>query len=168
MDSILSQLGTYIATRLKEVAETEKADFAAAQAYTDGQIADLVGGAPEQLDTLKELADAYSDNASLIEALNDAVTNHVHGIATDASNGFMSTEMVKLLSNCDTGLSSLEQKVDNFFNELYYRDNVLESSVSTLRTRCTNLESRCTTLESVLTYFMPATTAAQMDETENA
>lgn len=43
-------------------------------------IADLVGGAPEELDTLKELADLASSNKSLMEALNDAITSKVDAV----------------------------------------------------------------------------------------
>lgn len=48
-------------------------DFKAANDYTDGKIADLIGGAPETYDTLKEIADYISDHASVETALNDAI-----------------------------------------------------------------------------------------------
>lgn len=166
MDSILSQLGTYIATRLKEVADKEKADFAAAQAYTDSQIADLVGGAPEQLDTLKELADAYSDNASLIEALTDTVTNHVHSVATTSSDGFMSADMVLTLNSASTMVQDTTTALQFFAAAMDNHISTYETAVTDLQSRVTTLESRCDTLTSVLTYFMPATTAAISDETE--
>lgn len=41
--------------------------------YTDQKIADLIGGAPTTLDTLKEIADAISENQSVVEALNSAI-----------------------------------------------------------------------------------------------
>lgn len=47
--------------------------LATARGYTDAQIAALVNGAPETLDTLKELADAIRDNDSVVEALNEAI-----------------------------------------------------------------------------------------------
>ena len=163
---ILSQLETDIATQLKEVADKEKADFAAAQAYTDSQIAGLVGGAPEQLDTLKELADAFTDDASLIEALNNAVANHVHSVATASSNGFMSADMVKTLNSASTMAQDTATDLRNFSNTVNNRIDSHETAVTDLQSRVTTLESRCDTLENVLTYFMPATNAAVWDETE--
>lgn len=44
-----------------------------ATAYADKKVADLVGGAPESLDTLKEVADAIKENASVMDALDAAV-----------------------------------------------------------------------------------------------
>ena len=43
--------------------------------YTDNKIADLVNSAPETLDTLGELAEAFEENAEVVEVLNEAITN---------------------------------------------------------------------------------------------
>ena len=48
------------------------------QSMIDTSIAALINGAPTTLDTLKELADAISNNADLISALDSAVANHTH------------------------------------------------------------------------------------------
>lgn len=44
-----------------------------AKAYADQKIVDLVGGAPETLDTLKEVADALEANEDVVEALDAAI-----------------------------------------------------------------------------------------------
>ncbi len=44
-----------------------------ATAYTDSKIAELINGAPETLDTLKELADALTDNESAVEAITESI-----------------------------------------------------------------------------------------------
>lgn len=41
--------------------------------YTDTKISDLIGGAPETLDTLKEVADAIQENEDIVDALNEAI-----------------------------------------------------------------------------------------------
>lgn len=41
--------------------------------YTDQAIADLIGGAPTTLDTLKEIADAIEENETVVEALDAAI-----------------------------------------------------------------------------------------------
>ena len=43
--------------------------------YTDQQVAALVNSAPETLDTLGELATAFQENASVVEALDASITN---------------------------------------------------------------------------------------------
>lgn len=47
--------------------------YKSANTYTDQKVAQLVNGAPETLDTLKEIADAMVQNKSVVEALNNAI-----------------------------------------------------------------------------------------------
>lgn len=47
--------------------------YANSNLYTDTKISELVSGAPETLDTLKELADAISENQSVVETLDEAI-----------------------------------------------------------------------------------------------
>ena len=49
-----------------------------AKAYTDDAIANLVGTAPESLDTIHELATAFEENEDVVEALTEAVAGHTH------------------------------------------------------------------------------------------
>ena len=49
------------------------ATYQQATGYTDNKIAELIGGAPETLDTLKEVADAIEENESVVEALDAAI-----------------------------------------------------------------------------------------------
>ena len=51
--------------------------------YTDQKVGQLVNGAPETLDTLKEVADAIAQNKNVVDALNAAIgtkadSNHSH------------------------------------------------------------------------------------------
>lgn len=47
--------------------------YTQATGYTDLRIAELINGAPETLDTLKEVADAMAENETVVEALNAAM-----------------------------------------------------------------------------------------------
>lgn len=51
--------------------------YAKAKAYTDSAIKNLVGSAPDTLDTIYELAAALQDNKSLIDTLNNAIAQKV-------------------------------------------------------------------------------------------
>lgn len=55
--------------------------------YTDKKIADLIGGAPETLDTLKEVADAISASKSTEEALNSAIGTKANQAELDTHTG---------------------------------------------------------------------------------
>lgn len=46
-----------------------------AKAYTDQEVAALVDGAPETMNTLKEVADALAENDTVVDALNAAIGN---------------------------------------------------------------------------------------------
>jgi len=52
-----------------------------AEAYTDQKISDLINGAPEALDTLKELADALGNDANLAAT----ITTQLAGVSSDIS-----------------------------------------------------------------------------------
>lgn len=54
--------------------------------YTDVKIADLINGAPETLDTLKEIADAMADNQDVVEALDEAIGKKVNTNGGDISD----------------------------------------------------------------------------------
>lgn len=51
--------------------------------YTDKKIADLINGAPETLDTLKEIADAIAENKTIVEALDSAIGKKANQIELD-------------------------------------------------------------------------------------
>lgn len=55
--------------------------------YTDKKIADLIGGAPETLDTLKEVADAISASKSTEEVLNSAIGTKANQAELDTHTG---------------------------------------------------------------------------------
>lgn len=57
--------------------------YKSANTYTDQKVAQLINGAPETLDTLKEVADAIAQNKNVVDALNAAIgtkadRNHSH------------------------------------------------------------------------------------------
>ena len=77
-----------VESKVEEVTSTvsNKVD----SAYVDQKIADLVGGAPETLDTLKELSDALADGNDAVVALTQqigAVDAKVDAITLDSLGG---------------------------------------------------------------------------------
>lgn len=53
----------------------------AAKSYADTKVANLVGAAPEILDTFEEVAEAIQNNETVVDALNDAIGNKVDKVA---------------------------------------------------------------------------------------
>lgn len=56
-------------------------------AYTDKAVADLVDGAPETMNTLKEVADALAENEDVTEALNAAIGTKANQAELDTHTG---------------------------------------------------------------------------------
>ncbi|WP_151979777.1 hypothetical protein [Acinetobacter guerrae] len=78
--ALLSKADIQALALLSQLVDT-KAD----QAYVNEQIANLVGSAPEAINTIYELADAIQNEQGLIEGLNQSVANRVRfDVATQA------------------------------------------------------------------------------------
>lgn len=63
------------------------ASYRQATGYTDQKIADLIGGAPETLDTLKEVADAIQANKDVSTALDTAIGTKADKTVLDTHTG---------------------------------------------------------------------------------
>ena len=61
--------------------------YANANSYADQKIADLINGAPETLDTLKEVADAIESSKTVEEALNKAIGTKANQTELDSHTG---------------------------------------------------------------------------------
>ena len=58
--------------------------YAQLTAYTDKAISDLINGAPETLDTLKEIADEITKNKTIVDALNAAIGKKANAAEFDS------------------------------------------------------------------------------------
>lgn len=61
--------------------------YANSNKYTDKKIADLINGAPETMDTLKEVADAIEKNKSVVEALDKSIGTKANQNELDTHTG---------------------------------------------------------------------------------
>lgn len=118
-DITLAQMGTYTSAQIDKVVSDS---LTTAKSYTDTKVADLVNGAPDALDTLKELADVLNDNtnaaANMTKQLTDLSTSlaqetSARKAADDATNNNITTQVNKLQA-ADTALSNrLDAEVQN-------------------------------------------------------
>ncbi len=76
-------------TALATAKDYADATYRQATGYTDERIAGLVNGAPETLDTLKEIADAMAENEDVVAALQEAIGSRASDVELQAhmSNG---------------------------------------------------------------------------------
>lgn len=85
------------------------------KAYVDDEIANLVGTAPENLDTLNELAKALTDNAEVLEVLNNAVTSKANKDGSNATG----TWGISITGNAKTSTKATQDANGNVINETY-------------------------------------------------
>ncbi len=78
--------------------------YKSANTYTDQKIAQLVNGAPETLDTLKEVADAMAENKSVVDALNAAIGK--------SANTYTDQKIAQLVNGAPETLDTLKEVAD--------------------------------------------------------
>lgn len=118
-DITLADMGAYTSNQVSsKVSEA----LSTAKLYTDQKVSDLVGGAPDALDTLKELADALGNDANVaanvtkkIGDLSNSLTNEINTRKTsdDEISANIKTQVDRLQAS-DTALSDrLDTEVQN-------------------------------------------------------
>lgn len=118
-DITLADMGADTSTQVSsKVAEA----LSTAKLYTDQKVSDLVGGAPEALDTLKELADALDNDANVasniakkIGALSNSLTDEVNTRKTsdDEITANVKTQVDKLQASDTTLSNRLDAEIQN-------------------------------------------------------
>lgn len=85
--------------------------------YVDEAIAALVADAPEALDTLKELADAITENESVVEAINASIANKADKSQLLYTN---STPTVQAHGGVAAGTTFDEMPITDVLNKILY------------------------------------------------
>lgn len=89
--TVENSLNAHINDTVKHITSTERnawnQTYEQGTAYTDQKIADLINGAPETLDTIKEVADAIQENESVVEALDEAIGKKANQAELDTHIG---------------------------------------------------------------------------------
>lgn len=83
----LPDLAEPLAQTLAEAKTYADATYRQSTGYTDQKVADLIGGAPETLDTLAEVADAIAKHDSVVTALDAAIGKKADAAEVDAHTG---------------------------------------------------------------------------------
>lgn len=106
--------------------------YTQATGYTDKTIGDLIGGAPETLDTLKEVADAIKENESVVDALDAAIGKKADQAEVDGHNRNNTIHITALertnWNGVVTGLAAHKTSGDH--DERYYTKNETNSKIA--------------------------------------
>lgn len=96
--------------------------LSSAKSYTDTKISDLVNGAPETLDTLKEIADAMSNNNDVVEALDAAVGSKAN--ASDLTAHINDKNNPHSVTKTQIGLDNVENKSSETIRGELTKENI--------------------------------------------
>lgn len=109
----------------------------ATTAYVKTLISNLINGAPETLDTLKEIADALGENDDAVQALNAAIGNKVDKVAGKglSTNDFTTDEKNKL----DGIASGAKVNVQSDWNATDNADDAFIKNKPTIPTKTSQL-----------------------------
>jgi chromosome segregation ATPase len=145
LDSDISGLQGQIDTANSNVSQT----LVDAKAYTDTEINELLNGAGDAYNTLKELQDHITSNES---SAAEALTAEVNGLQTQIDgNDFDITAVENRATALESAVGSLQAKdtsLDGNISVLQSQIDTNDSDITALQGRATTLESRATTLES--------------------
>lgn len=110
-DAEILKVNNSATTNLAEAKKYTDIKLVEGKGYTDTKIKELVGLAPEELNTIEELATAYKNNKDILDATGVELAKkadkvHIHDIATDSTNGFMSKEDFTKLKGISEGANN--------------------------------------------------------------
>ena len=110
-DAEIVKVNSSATTNLAEAKKYADDKLVEGKSYSDQKIKDLVGLAPEDLNTLEEIGAFAKGNKELIDGFlaqlnNKSDKTHIHDIATDSTNGFMSKEDFTKLKGISEGANN--------------------------------------------------------------
>lgn len=129
-----------------------------AKSYTDTSVAELVGTAPETLDTLEEVAQAIKENEDVVTALNSAIGSKVN--QSDLDNYYIKDEI-------DIKLTELSDSFSSDASNITYNDTTVEVALDELVESTNNLPSAGTKLIETLPANETTVTFTSDEITEN-
>ena len=99
-----------------------------AKSYTDTKIGNLINGAPETMDTLKEVADAIAEHKEVTDALNAAIGNKVDKVTGKglSTNDYTTAEKNKL-----SGIATGAEVNQNAFSKVVVGSTTVEADTKT-------------------------------------
>lgn len=99
-----------------------------AKSYTDTKIGNLINGAPETMDTLKEVADAIAKHKEVTDALNAAIGNKVDKVTGKglSTNDYTTAEKNKL-----SGIATGAEVNQNAFSKVVVGSTTVEADTKT-------------------------------------
>lgn len=107
-DYIDNQDAQTLTTAKEYTDDTAEGTLTSAKNYTNEKISDLINGAPETLDTLKEISDAMDDNKDVVDALEEAIGTRA--TTTDLTAHTNDTGNPHKVTKTHVGLDKVENK----------------------------------------------------------
>lgn len=116
-----------------------------AKSYADQKISDLINGAPQLLDTLKELADAIGNDENFAVSVANQVAQIQSALNVEVSRAQDAEAQLGLrIDGVEESVSDLEERMDTAETDI----DALEGRMSSAEVRLNTVEPKVSTLES--------------------
>lgn len=157
--SAKSYTDTSAANTLASAKEYNDAAYANANAYTDQKISELINGAPGTLDTLKEIADAMSENENLVSTLEEAIGTKANQTELD---GHTSNTTIHITANERTNWNDANSKKHIHSNKAVL-DNTTASYTTEEKTKLAGVASGAEVNQNAFSNIVVGTTTISAD-----
>lgn len=141
----------YTSTQTDELLNNKATDtITEAKGYTDTKISDLIGGAPETLNTLKEIADAFAEDQEVLDALETAIGKKVdkvegYGLSKNDYTDKDKTKLTNIAEGAEVNVQS-DWNVTDTSSDAYIKNKPTIPSISGLATE-TYVNTQVNTLQ---------------------
>ena len=157
--SAKSYTDTSAANTLASAKEYNDAAYANANAYTDQKISELINGAPGTLDTLKEIADAMSENENLVSTLEEAIGTKANQTELD---GHTSNTTIHITADERTNWNDANSKKHIHSNKAVL-DNTTASYTAEEKTKLAGVASGAEVNQNAFSNIVVGTTTISAD-----
>lgn len=147
----------HYAETLSEVKDYAYGVYEQSTGYTDKKIADLIGGAPETLDTIEEVAAAIKENEDVVKALDAAIGKKANQSVLETH---MNNEYIHVDADKQEKWNGYEQQIADLNSNLTVIGNTSASTVSLNIVAPANQETEYTLIDGLPngTYIISAFT----------
>lgn len=182
VDSEISNRQSDVAAKLVEAKSysdsQDSAKLLEAKSYTDGKISDLIGGAPEMMDTLKEISDAIAAGDSVATGLASSISSEVSRaqaeeaildgkITTEknraeAAEASLSSDAVSKLAEAKSYADTKKSEAQSYADAgILVEKNRAEAAESSISSSLSSEVSRAQAAEGVLSSSISSETSAR-------
>ncbi len=160
---------TNIATNTAAIATLNGTGTGSVSKTVTDAIAEVVNGAPEDFDTLKEISDWISGHADDASAMNTAISDNTTNIATNTTNiATNAADIATNVTNISTNATNIATNASDIAAEITRAKAAEEANAANISTNATNIATNASDIAAEITRAKAAEAANASDIATNA